>query len=64
MEPGFYRCKSCKRAWSRQEFKMQKNPPRICPYCGSEDQETDRQREDEYVKSVYGPIANVLTEKK
>jgi Zn finger protein HypA/HybF involved in hydrogenase expression len=56
-EPAFYRCKSCWRVWQRSEWKTRRNPPAICPHCGSADQEVDQAREDEYVRDVYGPIA-------
>lgn len=62
MEPGFYRCESCHRSWSRQEFKLSKNPPRECPHCGAgeEAQKTDARRESSYVKEVYGSLAKSL----
>jgi Zn finger protein HypA/HybF involved in hydrogenase expression len=55
-EPAFYRCKSCLHAWRRSEWKTRVNPPARCPHCGSADQEIDQEREDEYVREVYGPI--------
>jgi len=36
MEPGFYQCKQCHRAWERMEYKMHQNPPRVCPHCAQE----------------------------
>lgn len=60
MEPAFYRCKACGRCWERMQYKMRANPPTECPSCGSTDQETDEEKEREYVKRVYGPIARAL----
>jgi len=60
MEPGFYRCKSCKRTWQRTEWKTRQNPPARCPHCRSTDQEIDRLLEDEYVRRVYGPITQQI----
>jgi DNA-directed RNA polymerase subunit RPC12/RpoP len=65
-EPAFYVCRKCKRSWQRYEFKMQHNPPRVCPYCeaGPEDQSIDQAAEDAYVGRVYKPLAEALTGKK
>lgn len=64
MEPGFYRCKACRRCWSRMEPKWGGNPrpPKVCPHCqaGPEQQETDQTREDAYMRDVYTPIAGVV----
>jgi hypothetical protein len=62
MEPGFYRCKPCGRCWSRLELKMGRNEPPVCPSCGSNEQLTDQTREEEYVKSVYGPVVKAIVE--
>ena len=56
-EPAFYRCGACLHAWQRSEWKTRRNPPAVCPRCGSDDQAIDQAREDEYVREVYGPIA-------
>jgi Zn finger protein HypA/HybF involved in hydrogenase expression len=66
-EPAFYCCGACKHAWQRTEWKTRRNPPAICPRCGSDDQVIDQAREDAYVREVYGPIAErvgqILTKK-
>jgi DNA-directed RNA polymerase subunit RPC12/RpoP len=59
-EPAFYRCKACSRTWERFEMKLRRNPPAVCPSCGSGDQETDEAKEREYVREVYGPIAKII----
>ena len=61
-EPGFYRCKTCKHCWSRMEFKMQRNPPRVCPRCNAPDeqQEIDEERERAYIREVYSPIVEAI----
>ena len=41
-------------------MKLRRNPPAVCPGCGSGDQETDEVKEREYVREVYGPIANMV----
>lgn len=55
-EPAFYRCGSCLHAWQRTEWKTRLNPRAICPRCGSHDQTIDQEREDAYIRQVYGPI--------
>ena len=64
MEPGFYRCKDCHRAWSRMEYKSglsgNRNPPKVCPGCGSTNQGLDQERESAYVKEVYAPITQAI----
>jgi hypothetical protein len=36
------------------------NPPAECPHCGSTEQRTDQERENAYVREVYGPMASIL----
>ena len=59
-EPTFYRCGACCHPWQRTEWKIRKNPPPICPRCKSSEQTIDRERQDEYDREVYGPIAKML----
>lgn len=59
-EPAFYRCGSCLHTWQRTEWKTRLNPPAVCPRCGSTEQRTDQEREDAYVREIYGPIASML----
>jgi len=55
-EPAFYRCGKCLHAWQRTEWRTRQNPPAKCPRCGSPENAIDQDREDEYVRAVYGPI--------
>lgn len=61
-EPAFYKCKKCFRAWSRMQFKMQRNQPPQCPHCqaGAEHQGLDEERESQYMRDVYGPLVKAL----
>ena len=59
-EPAFYRCGACLHAWQRTEWKTRKNTPAVCPHCGSTEQRTDQEREDAYVRDVYGPITSII----
>ena len=61
-EPAFYRCGSCLHTWQRSEWKTHRNPPAVCPRCGSAEQRVDQEREDAYVRDVYGPIASIIGE--
>jgi DNA-directed RNA polymerase subunit RPC12/RpoP len=34
-EPTLYRCIQCLHAWQRNESVFHRNPPPVCPRCGS-----------------------------
>jgi hypothetical protein len=34
----------------------------VCPRCGSEEQRVDQEREDAYVRDMYGPITALIGE--
>jgi Zn finger protein HypA/HybF involved in hydrogenase expression len=61
-EPAFYRCKGCSHTWQRTEWKTRVNRPAKCPHCGSADQEIDQAREDAYVREVYGPLTQHISQ--
>ena len=61
-EPAFYRCGSCLHTWQRSEWKTRRNPPAVCPRCGSAEQHVDQVREDAYVRDMYGPITAIVGE--
>jgi hypothetical protein len=42
------------------EYKLGGNPPRVCPSCGSTDQETDQAKERAYCDGFYGPVAGLV----
>ena len=61
-EPAFYRCGSCLHTWQRSEWKTRRNPPAACPRCDSAEQRVDQEREDAYVRDMYGPITAIVGE--